>query len=56
MEVKHAQDLSTTNLYLANTEVVGYGSKVREGMVWWWGEGRVYFGVSAQTLLGEMSY
>ena len=45
----------TTNLYSANTRVVGHGSKVREGMVWWWGEGKVYSGVPAQTLLREMS-
>ena len=25
-------------------------------MVWWWGEGKTYFKVSAKTLLGEMSY
>ena len=35
MEVEHAQDSGTTNLYLANTGVVGYGSEVKEGMVWW---------------------
>ena len=34
-EVEHAQGSGITNLYLANTKVVGHGSKVREGMVWW---------------------
>ena len=34
---------------------MGRGSGVREGMVWRWGEGKTYFGVSAQALLGEMS-
>ena len=24
-------------------------------MVWWWGEGKTYFGILAQVLLGEMS-
>ena len=37
-------------------EVVGQGSKVKKGMVWQWGEGKAYFEVSAQVLLGEMSY
>jgi len=37
--VEHAQCSGTTNLYLANTGVVGHGSKVREGMVWRWREG-----------------
>ena len=23
-------------------------------MVWWWGEGKTYFGVPTQALLGEM--
>ena len=36
-------------------EVVSNGSEVREGMVWRLGKGKVYFGVSAQVLLGEMS-
>ena len=31
-EVEHMQGPSTTNLYPANTRVVGYGSEVREGM------------------------
>ena len=30
---------STTYLYLANTGEVGHRSKVRKGVVWWWGEG-----------------
>ena len=34
---------------------MGHGSKVREGMVWQWGEGKTYSGVPAQALLGEMS-
>ena len=55
MEVEHAQGPSTTNLYLANTGVVGHGSEVREGMVWRWGEGGAYFGILALTLLEVMS-
>ena len=34
---------------------MGHGSEVREGMVWQWGEGKVYSGVPAQILLGVMS-
>ena len=56
MEVEHAQGSGITNLYLANIRVVGYGSEVREGMVWRWGEGKAYYGVPTQILLGEMSY
>ena len=51
----HTQGLGTTYLYLANTEEVGHGLEVREGVVWRWGEGRGYFGVPTQALLGEMS-
>ena len=29
------QGSSTTYLYRANTEEVGHGSEVREGLVWW---------------------
>ena len=54
-EVEHAQGSGTTNLYPTNTGVVGHGSKVKEGMVWQWGEREAYYGVSTQTLLGEMS-
>ena len=36
-------------------EVVGHRSEVREGMVWQWGEGKIYYGVPLQALLGEMS-
>ena len=49
------QGPDTTSLYLANTRVVGHGSEVRGGMVWRWGEGKVYSGVPAQILLGVMS-
>ena len=42
-------------MYPANTRVVGHGSEVREGMVWWWGEGKAYSEVLTQILLGEMS-
>ena len=35
----HTQGSGTTYLYLANTGEVGHRSKVREGVVWWWGEG-----------------
>ena len=52
--MEHAQGLGNTNLYLANTGVVGHGSEVKEGMVWRWGEGGAYSGVPTQTLLGEM--
>ena len=45
---------SITYLYPANTEEVGYRSKVKEGVVWRWGEEGAYFGVPAQTLLEEM--
>ena len=54
--MEHAQGSGTTNLYPANTGVVGHRSEVREGMVWWWGEGKAYSRVLAQILLGEMSY
>ena len=33
MEVEHAQGSDTTHLYLVNTEVMGHGSEVREGMI-----------------------
>ena len=36
-------------------EVVGYGLEVREGMVWRWGEEKIYSGIPAQALLGKMS-
>ena len=36
-------------------EVVGHGSEVRESMAWQWGEGKTYFKVPAQVLLGKMS-
>ena len=49
--MEHAQGSGTTNLYLANTRVVGHGLEVREGMVWWWGEEEAYSGVPVQTLL-----
>jgi len=41
------QGLDTTYLYLANTREVSHGSEVREGVVWWSGEGGAYFGVPA---------
>ena len=47
--------VGTTSLHPANTKVVGYGSEVRGSIVWWWGEGKTYFGVPAQILLGIMS-
>ena len=55
MEVKHTQGIGTTYMYQANTEEVGHGSKVIEGVVWRWREGGAYFGVPAQALLGKMS-
>ena len=39
----HTQDSGITNLYPANTRVVGHGSRVREGMVWQWEEGESLF-------------
>ena len=45
IELEHAQGTDTTSLYPANTGVVGYGSDVRGGIVWRWGEGKVYFEV-----------
>ena len=51
MEVEHEQGLGTTNLYPANTGMVGYESKVREGVVWRWGKGETYSGVLTQNLL-----
>ena len=53
--MEHVQGPGTTNLYPANTGVVGHGSEVREGMVWQWGEGKAYSRVPAQILLGKMS-
>ena len=55
LEVEHAQGPGTTNLYLANTRVVGYKLEVRKGMVWWWGEGKVYSRIPAHILLRVMS-
>ena len=54
-EVEQAQAPGTTNLYPANTGVVGHESEVREGMVWWWGEGKAYSKVPAHILLGMIS-
>ena len=54
--MKHVQGPGTTNLYLANTGMVGHEPKVKEGMVWWWGEGKIYSGVPTHILLGVMSY
>ena len=54
-ELEHAQGLNTTNLYPTNTGVVGYGSEVKRGMVWWWEEGKAYFGVPGQITLRLMS-
>ena len=54
--MEHIQSSGTTNLYPTNTRVVAHGSKVREDMVWQWGEGGAYSRALTQTLLGEMSY
>ena len=54
-EVEHLQGLGTTNLYPANTGVVGHGPKVREGMVWRWGERKAYSRVPAHILLRVIS-
>ena len=53
-EVEHVQGPGTTNLYPANTGIVGHGLEVRGGMNWRWGEGKTYFGVSTHILLGVM--
>ena len=53
--MEHAQGPSTTNLYLANTGLVGHRPEVIEGMVWRWGEGKAYSRVLAYILLGVMS-
>ena len=55
MEMEHAQGSGTTNLSPTNIGVEGHRSEVREDTVWRWGEGGAYYGVPAQTLLGEMS-
>ena len=47
IELEHVQGPDTTNLYPANTGVVGLGSEVRGGMVWRWGEWKAYSGVLA---------
>ena len=52
MEVEHAQGSSTTNLYPANTGVVGNESEVSEGMVWQWGEGGSLFWGSCSNSFG----
>ena len=49
------QASDTIYLYPTNTGEVGHRLEVRKGVVWWWGEGGAYFGVSAQALLKEMS-
>ena len=54
-EVEHLQGLGTTNLYPANTGVVGHGPEVRDGMVWRWGEGKAYSRVPAHILLRVIS-
>ena len=46
------QGSSTTYLYLANTGEMGHGLEVRGGVVWWWREGRAYFGVPTQAFFG----
>ena len=43
MKVEHTQGSGTTHLYLANIEAMGHGLEVREGVVWWWGEGGSLF-------------
>ena len=52
MGVEHTQYLGTTNLYPANTEAVGHASKVREGVVWRWGEGGTLFWGSRSSSFG----
>jgi len=47
------QGLGTTYLYPANIREVSHGLEVKEGVVWWCGEGGSYFGVPTQALLGK---
>ena len=44
---------STTYLYLANIGEVCSRSRDSEGVVWWWGGGRVYLGVHTVASFGE---
>jgi len=53
MEVEHTQGSGTTNLYSANTTVVGHRSEVREGMVWQWVEGESLFWGSRSNSFGK---
>ena len=55
MGVEHTQGSSTTHLYPANTGAVGHRLEVKEGIVWRWGKGEVYYGIPTQALLGKMS-
>ena len=55
MEGRHAQGLNLTSLYPTNighSEVMGQRKK---GMVWWWGEGKIYFEVPVRALVGGVS-
>ena len=55
MEVEHAQGSGITHLYPANIEVVVHGSKVREGMIWQWGErGSVFWGSRSSSFGGNV--
>ena len=47
---------NTTHLYPANTREVGPRSRGSKGVVWWWGENGVYFGVLAKTSFGENAF
>ena len=52
IEAKHAQGPNIANLYLANIGSSGSWVRGRDDMVWRWREGKTYFGVPAQALLG----
>ena len=52
MRMEHAQSSGTSHLYPANTGMVGHEPKVREGMVWWWGEWESLFWDSLSISFG----
>ena len=54
MEQAH-NDLSTTNLYLANTREVNPWLRGSKGVVWWWGRKWFIFGFQPRLLLGIYS-
>ena len=51
--MEHTQGSGTTNLYPADTRVVGHGLEVRESMVWRWGEGDLILGFLLKLFWGK---